>query len=279
LRCLLRPGEGKVKDGVDRDVPVDAGKGHDPFNLVNSLTWRSLKVLAIPSNFCSFEQHPDSQLVRHFKDSFVMYLLTLLAILPLLASAGFEHPPPFNRDIWRVGEVETIRFPRPPYNEYTVAIWQQSRSMPAATKGPTLFQKTPGGGPTTDIISFDWLVQVYDFDLELSNDFFLWLFEGGTNEEEHDASRGFSSSFFNITNDPRPVTTQSTVPSTSATTSSESSIIEQSTLASTTTSASPDTTTTTTSTTPSSTDTNGPPLNQEEEPSSSDGLSTGLSRS
>ncbi|KAH7310633.1 hypothetical protein B0I35DRAFT_77077 [Stachybotrys elegans] len=101
--------------------------------------------------------------------------------------------------------------------------WAQSCFVRPSPSPPTYTSLTDGAETNDgrEITSFDWLVQVYDFDLERSNNFFLWMFEGGPSMQGNQSIDSLSSSFFNITNEPLSTTT-STLPTTTTTLSSTS---------------------------------------------------------
>lgn len=70
--------------------------------------------------------------------------------------------------------------------------------------------------------SFKWPVQTYDFELEDSNVFFLWLFEGSASQQGNTSATQLSSSFFNITAESEDTTSSKVVESTTAATRSTS---------------------------------------------------------
>lgn len=74
-----------------------------------------------------------------------------------------------------------------------------------------LTETTEGGSE-----SFKWPVQTYDFELDDSNVFFLWLFEGSALQQGNTSASQMSSSFFNITTE-RDTTSSTSVESTQAT--------------------------------------------------------------
>ena len=71
--------------------------------------------------------------------------------------------------------------------------------------------------------SFDWVVQSYSLDLDTSDKFFLWLFEGGPSAQGNMSLSQQSSGFFFISPGDTTTTTTTTTSSTSSTTSSTSS--------------------------------------------------------
>lgn len=68
-------------------------------------------------------------------------------------------------------------------------------------------------GPQTN---FDWLVQSYDFNIDDSNIFFFWLFEGDSSAQGNGSLPNSVSSYFVIA---KAVTTSSTLPSSTISTS------------------------------------------------------------
>lgn len=69
--------------------------------------------------------------------------------------------------------------------------------------------------------SFSWEVQLYDFDLSVSNVFFFWLFNGSSSNQGDTSIADLSSAYFNISSDDPP--SSSTSASSSTTTTSGSS--------------------------------------------------------
>ena len=68
---------------------------------------------------------------------------------------------------------------------------------------------------------FKWDVQLYGLDLKESNVFFLWLKEGGPDNQNNMNVNRMSTPYFNITNGPLPGTTSKTSSTTQLSTSSE----------------------------------------------------------
>ncbi|KAI1774903.1 hypothetical protein F4818DRAFT_55245 [Hypoxylon cercidicola] len=118
-----------------------------------------------------------------------------LAIMVMsMVSAQFSNPPP-NRVTWKIGEVHSIRF-KTKFTTFSIALWQQAPGGGSATLGPIVFETTNDASA-----EFDWLVQTYFFDLETSNVFFFWMFEGATSLQGNQSSSQMSSSYFNIIRD------------------------------------------------------------------------------
>ncbi|KAI9830941.1 MAG: hypothetical protein M1819_005324 [Sarea resinae] len=89
--------------------------------------------------------------------------------------------------VWTLGKTEKISFDTN-YVNYTVVVWQQDLSAEASAPGPTIYAKT---GPSDQTGQFDWVVQTFNFDLAISNVFFLWVQSSG--------QASFTSHYFNIT--------------------------------------------------------------------------------
>ncbi|KAL6862560.1 hypothetical protein ACO1O0_002795 [Amphichorda felina] len=128
-------------------------------------------------------------------------LVFLLAAAVPVLSGFFTNPARYRRELWQIGEIETIEY-ETDYEEYTIALWQQSLSQDAANMGPIIFQTSKKGSE-----KFDWTVQVYDLELEDSNVFFLWMFKGDAKMQGNQSAPQVSSSFFNITSKPEPSST------------------------------------------------------------------------
>ncbi|KAK1992730.1 hypothetical protein LX36DRAFT_715140 [Colletotrichum falcatum] len=128
----------------------------------------------------------------------------LFSIVPLVSSQFFN--PTQSRESWRIGETKKISY-NTKFTKYTIALWQQALAGGAASLGPVIFQTDEG--PVRD---FDWIVKTYEFDLDSSNLFFLWLFEGDASAQGNQSMPQMSSAYFNI-ND-QPVPSQSTLPTT-----------------------------------------------------------------
>jgi hypothetical protein len=167
----------------------------------------------------------------------------LLCLLVSLAAAQFTNPAQFDRETWYIGDTQRIEFDTD-FDTYTVAIWQQSKSQQAALLGPILYQPSSGVRAT----EFDWVVQAYDFDLDVSDNFFLWLFEGPASVQGNQSAKSLSSSFFTIK--------EARVSTTTETTSFVSSTTQPATISSSTT-LTPAETPSTTGTTQASTSDNG----------------------
>ncbi|RYP40878.1 hypothetical protein DL767_001359 [Monosporascus sp. MG133] len=137
-----------------------------------------------------------------FSQSYSMrHLMVLLLVLLPLASCQFFNPPETREAIWRVGEVQKIQY-RTDFQEYTVALWQEIGG--GANLGPILFQTRSG-----DVREFDFVVQTFDLVLSNSDRFFLWMFEGGTSQQNNLSAQHMSSSYFRITDEPEPESSSS----------------------------------------------------------------------
>ncbi|KAI3317732.1 hypothetical protein HD806DRAFT_360268 [Xylariaceae sp. AK1471] len=134
--------------------------------------------------------------------------LATATLLPVTASTSdpgqfFVPPKPganqdyTNNYIYVVGETQKIKFTTT-FQDYTINLWQQSLTQSAASRGPSIFSVQDGA-----VTEFDWLVQLYQFELSNSNVFFLWLIS-----DSDPAS--VSSHYFNIT-DRTPTSSTSTL--------------------------------------------------------------------
>ncbi|KAJ0162401.1 hypothetical protein CTA2_4629 [Colletotrichum tanaceti] len=153
----------------------------------------------------------------------------LFAIIPLAASQFFS--PTQRRELWRIGETKNIRY-NTKFTRYTIALWQQALAGGAANLGPVIFRRPPRepfitwlrpNMPATDtethtetdegpLKDFEWEVQSYELDLDSSNVFFFWLFEGDPSAQGNQSAPGMSSAFFNITDQPAPKSSAVPVP-------------------------------------------------------------------
>lgn len=171
-------------------------------------------------------------------------------------SGGFE-----SNMVWYVGQTNEVVYNISDVDvvNYTIALWQQSIDQKSAHKGPAIESKWAGAqvffmflhtitfeifvanyNPVTDHYvhvyvavtlpedvqdSFNWNVQLYDFDLSTSNVFFLWLYNGSESNQGKSMSDAWSmtSSYFNISNEPvSDVVTSATSSSLSSSTTSAS---------------------------------------------------------
>lgn len=71
--------------------------------------------------------------------------------------------------------------------------------------------------------SFTWTVDLYDFDIALSNVFFFWIFNGSASNQGDMDVPNVSSAYFNITADDPPTATSSTSSSTTSSATSKTS--------------------------------------------------------
>jgi hypothetical protein len=143
--------------------------------------------------------------------------LVLLVITALLGATGvladdnygiFTTPPrsgpnEFYGDnpVYQIGTTLQIKW-NTGMRVYWLNIWQQwlneTRALPSDV---TLMSKAASAVEPKGTV---WDVQLYDFDLELSNVFFFGI------TEEGDLSAGFTSHYFNLTRDPVPTTSTTT---------------------------------------------------------------------
>ncbi|KAI1655192.1 hypothetical protein F4813DRAFT_368025 [Daldinia decipiens] len=138
-----------------------------------------------------------------------MTSLLLIFAIASLALAQFSNPPP-GRVTWKVGDIQSISF-KTKFKKFSVALWQEAPQGGSATLGPILFQ-TVNNAAT----QFTWLVQAYDFDLNVSSVFFFWMFEGDPSFQGNRSTPQMSSAFFKLSNNATVSNaTQTTPPSTS----------------------------------------------------------------
>ncbi|OHE91949.1 hypothetical protein CORC01_12737 [Colletotrichum orchidophilum] len=140
-----------------------------------------------------------------------------LSLIPCLYAQFFN--PVQRREVWRIGEQKIITY-NTKFRNYTIALWQQSLVADAATIGDILFSIQDGSGPAKELT---WTVETNNLDLDSSNVFFLWLFEGDLSHQGNFDFQQMSSAYFNITDElPIPkVTLTSIVDTTSMTQTSE----------------------------------------------------------
>ncbi|KAJ4148502.1 hypothetical protein LMH87_002967 [Akanthomyces muscarius] len=117
-----------------------------------------------------------------------LHLVTLAKII----SGEFTNPGKQGETLI-LGQSLRITYRGIDYQNYTIALWQQSPTGGSASLGPAIFQTTDSRSN-----SFDWVVQVYNFDLTYSNNFFFWLFQGDYSNQGHpkDAKNMVSGYFF-----------------------------------------------------------------------------------
>ncbi|KAK3337214.1 hypothetical protein B0T19DRAFT_472153 [Cercophora scortea] len=94
----------------------------------------------------------------------------------------------------KIGETRRIEFTID-YSTYTIAIWQQSRAGGSAELGPVIFQIGANGQALT---GFDWVVQAYNFDLQVSDSFFFWIFSGDSKQQGNQTAPNRSSAYITI---------------------------------------------------------------------------------
>jgi hypothetical protein len=137
------------------------------------------------------------------------------------------------RQAWRIGETQTVTFSTI-FDSFNIALWQQYRNGGGADLGPILLTTTCATKGCGSEGSFTWVVQAYDFDIEESDTFLLWMFN--TTDPTTQGKQGLpsvSSGYFTIlpakatSPDPvKPATTSRTTttsPRTSSGTSTTSS--------------------------------------------------------
>ncbi|KUI74011.1 hypothetical protein VM1G_09595 [Cytospora mali] len=109
-----------------------------------------------------------------------------------------------NNIVWYVGQNQEVAYNLTGFNgveAYFINIWQQDLSKSSASKGPTLDSGDFSDGRDRHH-SFNWTVQLYDYDLSTSNVFYFWFFNSSSPEDPSVAR--IASSFFNISNEDPP---------------------------------------------------------------------------
>ncbi|KAM3527774.1 hypothetical protein MY4038_006157 [Beauveria bassiana] len=124
--------------------------------------------------------------------AFMLFVLQLIFLAPRI-SCEFTNPGTQN-EILILGQPIRVTYRGIDYTNYTIALWQQLPQGGGAILGPALYVTTDGGSK-----SFDWVVQLYGFDLDYSNKFFFWLFQGDySNQGQPDKAKHMVSGYFII---------------------------------------------------------------------------------
>lgn len=126
-----------------------------------------------------------------------------------------------------------------------------------------------------DQSSFTWTVNLYEFDVDWSNVFFFWIFNGSESDQGNMDVPNVSSAYFNITADDPPTVSSSTSSSTTSTTSSSTSKTSATTSATASETASSTLSTQTTTDTAAAVQTSDAADSRSSETGSSGGISTG----
>ncbi|KAM3480094.1 hypothetical protein MY8738_005151 [Beauveria namnaoensis] len=124
--------------------------------------------------------------------AFMLFVLQLIFLAPRI-SCEFTNPGTQN-EILILGQPIRVTYRGIDYTNYTIALWQQLPQGGGAILGPALYVTTDGGSK-----GFDWVVQLYEFDLDYSNKFFFWLFQGEySNQGQPDKAKHMVSGYFII---------------------------------------------------------------------------------
>ncbi|KAI1329704.1 hypothetical protein F5Y16DRAFT_79503 [Xylariaceae sp. FL0255] len=149
--------------------------------------------------------------------------LGLGALLPIVASQSttigqFLIPPQpgstgdyTENPIYVVGETQTFEFTKPLQN-FSIMFLQQNLHVGGALIGPSIFSVSEGS-----VTQFEWLVQLYQFNLTFSNVFYFLL------SSNSDQQPSITAHYFNLTDADSASTTTSSTMSPSALPSSTSS--------------------------------------------------------
>ncbi|OJI82655.1 hypothetical protein ASPTUDRAFT_43937 [Aspergillus tubingensis CBS 134.48] len=109
--------------------------------------------------------------------------------------------------VWTLGEEQVINW-KTTLGVFNISFWQQSLVQQSAASQGNIYSKIHS---TDQVTNFTWVVQLYGFDLDYSNVFFLWI--------NPDGPDGFVSCYFNIT---KPTATSTTSSLTESATSTQS---------------------------------------------------------
>ncbi|OAA38492.1 hypothetical protein BBO_07130 [Beauveria brongniartii RCEF 3172] len=124
--------------------------------------------------------------------AFMLFVLQLIFLAQPI-SCEFTNPATQN-EILILGQPIRVTYRGIDYKNYTIALWQQLPQGGGAILGPALYVTTDGGSK-----SFDWVVQLYGFDLDYSDKFFFWLFQGDYSNQGHpDQAKHMVSGYFII---------------------------------------------------------------------------------
>jgi len=126
---------------------------------------------------------------------------------------AIDKQPNFNSNpVYTVGETQLIKWTTI-YSNYSINIWQESLAQDenhSAKQGPAIFQTELGA-----VTQFEWIVQSFQFDLTVSNVFFLWLISPGNDKST-------TSHYFNISAESVSSSSSSTSSSTTSLSSTTS---------------------------------------------------------
>ncbi|KAK0652475.1 hypothetical protein B0T16DRAFT_454839 [Cercophora newfieldiana] len=123
-----------------------------------------------------------------------------------------EHGRFFNpsspRQAWRIGEVQNITFDTK-FQSYNVALWQQYANGKGADLGPVLMNLSCPSGTCASMGGFTWRVETFKFDLDVSDTFLLWMFNGTDPKSQGNTKiPNISSGYFTILEAKAPVDPQ-----------------------------------------------------------------------
>ncbi|KAK0721026.1 hypothetical protein B0H67DRAFT_644202 [Lasiosphaeris hirsuta] len=133
-------------------------------------------------------------------------------------SGSFTNPGSGPRLVWRIGDTENITFTTV-FDTYTIALWQQHEEGGGANLGPIIFQLGPGQKAVSHFI---WNVQIFNFDLEVSPTFFLWIYNGSDPSSQGQKLPSVSSAYFTIKEALKETASTTSPPATTALPSSTS---------------------------------------------------------
>lgn len=161
----------------------------------------------------------------------VFFVVVLVAWLPILCAAvgevgNFFNPPATtNQDlefnaVFRLDEIVTIKWTTTLSN-YSIVFYQNVPGVAANRGEAAIYSTTDGSG----VQQFRWRVQTYDFSLDDTPVYFFWLSEGEFEDIGDPStldSTGFTSAYFNITQEDTSSSSSSSSTSSSSRLSSSS---------------------------------------------------------
>ncbi|ATY63055.1 hypothetical protein A9K55_007068 [Cordyceps militaris] len=141
----------------------------------------------------------------------LMQLLVSLLILAHTTTCEFTNPGTQN-EVLILGQPLNVTYRGIKYHNYSIALWQQFPKGGGAILGPAIYETR--GYPSS---GFAWVVQLYDFDLDYSDRFFFWLFEGDYSNQGYPSEVGSMVSGYFIISTSKTSASPSPSPSATAT--------------------------------------------------------------
>ncbi|KAG9230995.1 hypothetical protein BJ875DRAFT_487427 [Amylocarpus encephaloides] len=104
--------------------------------------------------------------------------------------------------VWTIGDKQTIKWTSI-YDSFNIELWQQNLATGAGLLGPSIFAISPLNSIT--VTEFDWNVDVFQFDIRVSNVYFLWL-----KPVPYKGQLSATSHYFNLSQKASSITSKST---------------------------------------------------------------------